>query len=78
MILLLSVLSVPPPVFSYVVDSLLAGHGLPSTENHMKFLEKEGIKYLVTLMEELPEAIQKYKSNLSSSILQISETFCIL
>lgn len=41
--------------FSWVIDSKLAGHGAPSSEQDLEWLKKQGVLSLVRLLEE-PEA----------------------
>lgn len=52
----------PPWNYSWVVDKELAAMALPRNEANMRFLEREGIKHLITLSpEKLPPYTKSYK-----------------
>ena len=45
-----------PPFFSWVIEDLLAALAFPSQPGHLRYLEENGIKYLVSLTaERLPQ-----------------------
>jgi len=47
----------PPPNLSWVIPGVLAACGLPSTEEHIRYLEGEGVRHIVSLTETVPPVI---------------------